>query len=403
MRRGYLSEYLPEIAIKRLSAVEASLHRSNQHEFNGVNALKRILGEERRSFPALFVYLDDDGDPLKEEGFLTWYDAREAHPTRSEYRLYFPTTVVSDRANEGDLFVIARRPEGSLLVIVAAGGSTMENQLLWLFGGGDLVQPGYSIRGEGEGDEIRVDFISRYILDQIGLEAEETDENFLEFMLREFGGVFPATRIFSAYARSTLQTASSSDSPDELIMAWMEREEILFRTLERHLIADRLRHGFDGDVDGFIAFSLSVQNRRKARAGSALENHLEHIFVLNGIRYSRTAVTEGKSKPDFLFPGKTEYHDPGFTPEFLTMLGVKSSCKDRWRQVLAEADRVADKHLLTLEPGISESQTSEMRGKRLQLVLPRRIHQSYSSEQRRHLIDLSQFMDLIADRQRKLL
>jgi hypothetical protein len=28
------------------------------------------------------------------------------------------------------------------------------------------------------------------------------------------------------------------------------------------------------------------------------------------------------------------------------MPGVKSTCKDRWRQVLAEADRIDHKHLL---------------------------------------------------------
>ena len=42
------------------------------------------------------------------------------------------------------------------------------------------------------------------------------------------------------------------------------------------------------------------------------------------------------------------------------MLAVKSTCKDRWRQILAEADRLPVKHLLTLEPGISVAQTDEM-------------------------------------------
>ncbi len=52
------------------------------------------------------------------------------------------------------------------------------------------------------------------------------------------------------------------------------------------------------------------------------------------------------------------------------MLGVKSTCKDRWRQVLSEAARIPDKCLLTVEPGISENQTNEMQANRLQLVLP---------------------------------
>src|SRR5690606_20658382 len=157
----------------------------------------------------------------------------------------------------------------------------------------------------------------------------------------------PTTREFSAYARKTLPDIHPQDGHDEVLMAWMEREEILFRTLEKHIIGERLAQGFDGDVDGFISFSLSVQNRRKSRAGLAFENHLEILFEECGIRYTRTPVTEHKSKPDFIFPGEKEYHDRSFDSLRLTMLGVKSSCKDRWRQVLAEADRIEKKHLLT--------------------------------------------------------
>ena len=185
-------------------------------------------------------------------------------------------------------------------------------------------------------------------------------------------------------------------------MAWMEREEILFRTLERHLIGDRLTEGFHGDVDGFIAFSLSVQNRRKSRVGHALENHLEIMFMENGIRYKRAAVTERKSKPDFLFPGVVEYHDPGFNPLNLTLLGVKSTCKDRWRQVLAEGDRISRKHLLTLETAISTNQTDEMQAKQLQLVLPRALHSTYTASQQSWLVDIADFTELVLERQEKV-
>jgi hypothetical protein len=63
------------------------------------------------------------------------------------------------------------------------------------------------------------------------------------------------------------------------------------------------------------------------------------------------------------------------------MLGSKSSCKDRWRQVLSETERIPHKHLLTLEPGISENQTDEMRAKLLQLVLPASLHTTYREAQ----------------------
>ena len=75
------------------------------------------------------------------------------------------------------------------------------------------------------------------------------------------------------------------------------------------------------------------------------------------------------------------------------MLGVKSSCKDRWRQVLAEADRIEQKHLLTLEAAISENQTESMQAKNVQLVLPEELHDTYSDEQRPWLMNVAQFIE----------
>jgi len=131
----------------------------------------------------------------------------------------------------------------------------------------------------------------------------------------------------------------------------------------------------------------------------ALENHLELMFAECGIRYSRAALTENKSKPDFIFPGGAEYHDPGFSSLKLTMLGVKSTCKDRWRQVLAEADRIERKHLLTLEAAISVNQTDEMQAKNLQLVLPRGLHGTFTADQQAWLLDISGFTALVRERQ----
>jgi hypothetical protein len=82
------------------------------------------------------------------------------------------------------------------------------------------------------------------------------------------------------------------------------------------------------------------------------------------------------------------------------MLGVKTTCKDRWRQVLAEANRIGRKHLATLEPGISEDQTKEMEDKAVQLVIPERIHQTYSAGQKKKLLTLHDFVELIKIKQK---
>jgi hypothetical protein len=416
MKRGHLSEYFTGVATKRLSTVEADVLSSHQHEFNGVEALKRIFGEAtgKQRFPTRFLYLDDSADdPVVADGLLTWYDAREQHPTRSEHRLYFPDTAVSARAAPGDLLVIGRRPDGSALVVVARDGSTVANQVSWLFGVADLADAGFAIREDLEEERDRIAFASRLILEQIGIQVAAPPDTHLEDMLKRFNGRFPTTRVFSEYTRSTLPDVRPDDGADAALIAWMEREEALFRTLERHLISDRLSRGFgehhmiaDGfargataDVDGFIAFSLSVQNRRKSRVGYALENHLERLFGSLGIPFARSAMTENRSKPDFLFPGSTEYADPHFDPARLTVLGVKSTCKDRWRQVLAEADRIDRKHLLTLESAISTYQTDEMQARRLQLVLPRPLHATFTSAQQAWLMDVDGFVALLRGRQ----
>ncbi|HEY6640606.1 type II restriction endonuclease [Povalibacter sp.] len=411
MKQGYLSQYFEGVAVKQLSAVEADVVHSNQHEYHGDIGLKQLFGSvdgiEKKKFPAKFVYLtDSEEEPVTDEGpdcFLTWYDARarsSARTGRSEYRLYFPTTTVSQCAAEGDLLVLGRLGSGLVLVLIAERESSIASQLKWLFGVGNLSLPGFAVRGDLEEESDRIGFAERVVLEQIGIEViEPKAEDYLTDMLTQFGRAFPQTRVFSAYARNTLKDIAPADDPDAALMAWMEREELLFRTLERELVRERLERGFAGDVDGFLQFSLSVQNRRKSRVGAALESHLASIFDSCLIQYSRTEPTENKSKPDFLFPGIKEYRQHDFAVDRLTMLGAKTTCKDRWRQVLSEAARIENKHLLTLEVAISQPQTDEMRAHKLQLVIPRSLHSTFTAEQQSWLMNVRDFVGMVRVRQ----
>lgn len=406
MKRGYLSEYFDGVAIKRLSAVEADQTRSNQHEYNATQAMLDFIGRpsEKTRLEARFIYLcDEDAEPVREDASLTLYDTRQNQPhRRPEYRFYFPTTTVSQLASEGDLLLIARLRNGSLLVIIAENGSSAASQVEWLFGFSGEEYPRFSVRAELENEQDRIGFAATYILESIGIEVAPPTDSFLDVMLDRFGRIFPKTAEFSAFARETLPDVNCVDAPDVALLAWMEREEILFRTLERHIIGDRLVQGFErGDIDSFMQFSLSVQNRRKSRVGQALEHHTQELLISHGIRFKRAAITENRAKPDFLFPGETEYHNPAFSKLDLTMLGVKSTCKDRWRQVLSEADRIEEKHLLTLETAISQNQTAEMQHKRLRLVLPRGLHNTYNTAQQGWLLDIESFVNIVRERQHR--
>jgi len=406
-KRGYLSDFFAGIAIKRLSAVEVDPGASNQHEFQGVQKLRSLLGtpSEKMRIEARFVWIDDDDRSLTVNSFITWSDVRKNHPSRSEYHMYYSVQAaeVVHKASPGDLLLVCRERSGGLLVVVTPSGGTVERQLAWMFDFSldETMTP--IVRDiESHGDR-EILYPSRFILDELGIDYSPADEDYLQPLLDRFGGTFPTTKEFSAFARESLEDISVHDNPDQVLLAWIDHEERLFRTLEKHIVGERLMTGFSGengpDVDGFITFSLSVQNRRKSRAGHALENHLEPIFQSRNVLYDRGGKTEGNKKPDFIFPGVNEYRTLEFPDKKLTILAAKSSCKDRWRQVLSEANRVKNKHLLTLEPGISENQTDEMRGESLQLVVPSAIFESYTLEQRKWLMNVEDFISRVKDLQ----
>lgn len=400
MKKGHLSEYFEGVAVKELRPVEANPSRSNQHEFNAsrelITLLGRCEGTEKRYLDATFLYLNDDSTERTIcEGKLTWYDSRVNNQKRcSEYRLYFTSNEVTKRMRAADLFFLAKRSKTRWLVVIVERDTSMARQLLWLFGMDELPRCSMVIQQSDFMDSRALEYSTSFILNQLGVEVAVT-RDYLEEMLDSFGGSFPTTKQFSTFVRARCKDICPEDSPaDKVLMAWMLQEEQMFLTLENHILQERINQGFSS-VEDFIQTSLSAQNRRKSRAGAALENHLECILTARHILHARGAKTEGKSKPDFLFPGAKEYHDPTFPPASLHMLGVKSTCKDRWRQVLAEAARIDLKHLLTLEPGISQNQTDEMRTKKIQLVIPASLHDSYTHSQQKWLLTLEEFLAIV--------
>lgn len=411
MKHGHLSQYFSGAAAKRLSAVETDPTRSNQHEFGIIRPMLEFLGTPtgKREYPATIIYFPADGEePVTEESYLTVYDSRANQPNRSpEYRAYYPAHSEAIRlAREGDLMVIARRQESDeLLVVITEQGAAEEQQLSFLFGFDD---PGRLFQSLNETDldtnRGPLDFTAKQILEVVGIVAEEPpldDGLHLDEMIRLFGSSFPTTREFSEYARSTVRDVNPVEDPDEALIAWVEREEQLFRLFERYLLERQLAEDFTSgsmDVDRFISLSLSIHNRRKSRAGHSLEGHIETILLANGISFTRNGITENRSKPDFIFPSVTAYHSSDFPQDRLAMLAVKSTLKDRWRQILAEADRIPRKHLATLQPGLTDNQLVEMKDARVQLVVARSMHEAYGLSARAQLMTLADLIEEIRQR-----
>lgn len=112
----------------------------------------------------------------------------------------------------------------------------------------------------------------------------------------------------------------------------------------------------------------------------------------SGTDFIHRPVIEGGKRPDFLFPSVPAYEDASFPANRLRMLAAKTTCKDRWRQVINEADRIPVKHLLTLQEGVSDGQFREMQEACVQLVVSAGLHDSYPDSVKPHLVSFESFL-----------
>ncbi len=395
-----LSNLFSSIAFKTLRTVDLPDLGSHQHEINGAASLRDFFqtGDTVKG-KLLWFYFGDGAAPEKSESDFTFYDARAKSADRTgrtEWRLYYSGNFLST-ASIGDALILAKDKSGVIFALVFEQNSNWLQAARILFGF-DALQDSFQLLPDSTLEHQPLEFTRQQIIEALDIEVSiPTTETDRDLVLRVFGEGFPATKAMSEFARS-ITPINPRDDADLALTSWIQREEELFRAMEDVIVSKKLREGF-ADVDDFIKYSLSVQNRRKARMGYALMHHLAAVFDAYDLRYEREAVTEGKNKPDFLFPGKSEYDDPNYSATHLVMLGAKSTLKDRWRQILTEADRIPSKHLCTLEAGISRDQTEEMQKQRLTLVIPSGLHETYLPEQRILLLTLHQFIELVANTQ----
>ena len=88
-----------------------------------------------------------------------------------------------------------------------------------------------------------------------------------------------------------------------------------------------------------------------------------------------------------------------FSVEKLCVLASKTTCKDRWRQIINEADRLRDenKYLCTMQQGISTSQMDEMQSEKVILVVPRQYHSAYPKDRRDRIWSIGKFVNYVKE------
>lgn len=226
----------------------------------------------------------------------------------------------------------------------------------------------------------------------------ETEEECLERRFREvlrtLGDAFPTTAAMSQYTLDALRACVDGFAefpPDDRLMRSLETEFRLFRRVERQICSPEVTRVF-ASVDDFIRTAQTILQRRKSRAGKSLENHVYSILQDQGVAFARQVRLES-STVDLLIPDARSYFDEAVDRSRVLTVAIKTTCKDRWRQILPEAPRVPVRHLITVQKGISARQVEEMRAARVQLVVPRALHREYPDESRAALLTIEGFVE----------
>jgi len=348
----------------------------------------------KNAWPLFFNQPGEKGS--NEDKFVTikWQDDFETSSrfiyygkgTRNEYRLtrfgrHFP--FLTDN-NVGDLLILAKKSDDYYEAFVLSNDNDIEDFFAAV--------------------SISSSETNSIIPKQFRQEVENDILNCFQTYIKSLDIDFPSTLELASNARNCyirsnkITTDQIKQNPDKEILNWLEAEYDLFKTIENNRYSGIIRTPFQS-VEDLVKTANTILNRRKSRAGKSLEHHLEEIFTIFKLLFQTQVITENNKKPDFLFPNIESYNNLNFDDDKLIFLASKTTCKDRWRQVLNEADRIRVKHLFTLQQGISKNQLGEMTKYGVQLVVPKLYLKSFPPEYRANILSLESFIKFVEGKQ----
>jgi hypothetical protein len=370
---------------KRLSANDTGLTRSHQVGFYVPRQfalavapeLERPVDNPRRRLAFHLVSHDQVASPD-----LIYYNSRIVRQQRNG-RNEFRVTGFGGRQSA------LQDPESTGAILITASYTTGDRVEAWLADTLEEEDALESVIGSLEPATEIVRLFPAGGLAQLVVAPSPADcEPDLADLPAAWATAFPAGR--ELMDEAVRRRPGRGHGPDRRLVDRYRCEFGLFKVVETAHVLPLIGTGFP-TVDDFLGVAQTVANRRKSRAGRSLELHLARIFTEERVPFEAGARTEGNRQPDFLFPSGAAYRAGRPT----RMLGVKTTVKDRWRQVLDEASRIPEKHLFTLSEGVSPDQFTQMQEARLQLVVPAANVHKFPVAVRPHLATLADFIDLV--------
>lgn len=126
------------------------------------------------------------------------------------------------------------------------------------------------------------------------------------------------------------------------------------------------------DFDQMDKFFLSISQSRKSRAGKAFEFIIDEMLTRLGYPFSDQVVIDG-AKPDYVMPSEEYFRQKPLDSIIFT---AKRTLRERWRQVVTEANKGYGYYLATIDEKITRSQIEQAESHKIYIVVPKSLKET---------------------------
>ncbi len=177
-----------------------------------------------------------------------------------------------------------------------------------------------------------------------------------------------ATELLGPLSEDKIKSMFSSlvdQMSDQIYERYLHYENLSGQKLTDDLIAR----------DGTISFEdmkslhMSISQSRKTRAGKAFEFIIGEMFKRLHYPFEPQQLVDGAT-PDFLMPSYAHFEE---NPIDCIIFTAKRTLRERWRQIVTEANKGYAFFLATIDPKVTNNQINEAMKHKIYFVMPENL------------------------------
>jgi len=152
---------------------------------------------------------------------------------------------------------------------------------------------------------------------------------------------------------------------DEIYQQYLKAEDDAGQGIIDKLLRETGSIKFE-DMNSFL---MSIFQSRKSRAGKAFEFIIRELFSRLSYPFAEQVDVDGAT-PDFIMPSEEVFRD---NPLGSIIFTAKRTLRERWRQVVTEANKGYGFFLATLDNKVTQSQIDQAAKNKIYIVVPQAL------------------------------